>query len=455
MNMNFSKSTIFTFLVLCLGTISCKYDPLYELPVMDEELVTLIKHTSPTGSLSHFTLPESDNLASIPQDAKNPLNFAKIALGQFLFHETGLGTVPFRGELAGTYSCATCHIAELGFKPGRQQGVADGAIGFGNMGDGRVLHSDYNGDDVDAQAARPISLVNVAFVTNSMWNGMFGGGFNNLGTEDRWNIVPALSENANFDFGIEPQNIDGLVTHRMLITEKLVDSLGYRQLFDQAFPEVARSERYNNFTTAMALSAYLRSILTNRAPFQLWLKGNVEAMTEQQKRGAMLFFGQAGCVRCHEEANLGGNRFEALGVKDLYMNTSIDVFRSKPDDMRNFGRGGFTGKAEDMFRYKVPGIYNQKNSPFYFHGASATTLDEVIAYKNRGISENPNVPQSQLSEFFHPLNLNADQIADLKAFVEDGLYDPDIIRYRPAEIRSGNCFPNNDPLSNQETGCGH
>lgn len=451
--MNFSRLTVFLLLTLCLSVMSCKYDPLYELPVIDEELAALVKHTSPSGSLSHFILPESDDLAAIPQEAKNPLNFAKIALGQFLFHETGLGTEPFRGELAGTYSCATCHIAELGFKPGREQGVADGAIGFGNKGDGRTLHPNYRGDDVDAQAARPISLVNVAFVTNSMWNGMFGGGFNNVGTEDRWHIVPALAENANFEFGIEPQNIDGLVTHRMLITENLVDSLGYRQLFDQAFPEVPLSERYNNFTTAMALSAYLRSILTNRAPFQLWLKGNVEAMTEQQKRGAMLFFGQAGCVRCHEEPNLGGNRFEALGVKDLYMNTNIDIFRSTPDDMRNFGRGGFTGKAEDMFRYKVPGIYNQKDSPFYFHGASARTLDEVIAYKNKGISENPNVPQSQLSEFFHPLNLNADQIADLKAFVEEGLYDPDIARYRPAEIRSGNCFPNNDPLSKVETGC--
>ena len=451
--MKFICTKIWIVSVLSLTFFSCKYDPLYELPVMDEELATLIKYASPTGDLGHFTIPESDNLSAIPQDAKNPLNFAKIALGQFLFHETGLGTVPFKGELAGTYSCATCHIAELGFKPGREQGVADGAIGFGNMGDGRQLHSDYQGDDVDAQAARPISLVNVAFVTNSMWNGMFGGGFNNVGTEDRWNIVPALSENANFEFGIEPQNIDGLVTHRMLITEELVDSLGYRQLFDQAFSEVPASERYNNFITAMALSAYLRSILTNRAPFQLWLKGNVDAMTEQQKRGAMLFFGQAGCVRCHEEANLGGNRFEALGVKDLFMNTNIEMFRSTPQDMRNFGRGGFTGRDEDMFRYKVPGIYNQKNSPFYFHGASARTLDEVLEYKNKGISENPNVPVTQLSEFFHPLNLNADQIADLKAFVEDGLYDPDIIRYRPDAIRSGNCFPNNDPLSNEQTGC--
>jgi cytochrome c peroxidase len=37
--------------------------------------------------------------------------------------------------------------------------------------------------------------------------------------------------------------------------------------------------------------------------------------------------------------------------------------------------------------------------------------------------------------------------------LENGLYDPDLERYAPAYILSGNCFPNNDSQSRIDLGC--
>lgn len=124
-----------------------------------------------------------------------------------------------------------------------------------------------------------------------------------------------------------------------------------------------------------------------------------------------------------------------------------------PSDKRNFGRGGFTGLPEDMYKFKVPQLYNLKNTGFYFHGASKQSLREVVEYFNNGIPENPDVPAGQIAAQFRPLGLTGQEMTDLVEFLENGLYDPNLERYAPVQTLSGNCFPNNDPLSRVETGC--
>ena len=190
--------------------------------------------------------------------------------------------------------------------------------------------------------------------------------------------------------------------------------------------------------------------MTNKAPFQDWLRGYFDAMSEQQKKGAILFFGKAGCVGCHYEKNLGSMRFEALGVNDLYENGGLNTHA---DDLRNFGRGGFTKRPEDMFKFRTPQLYNLGDSGPYFHGGSKETLEDVVRYFNEGVAENSRVPQEQLSYFMKPLGLTEDEIQDLTEFLRNGLRDPDLNRYVPTEVRSGLCFPNNDVLSKLQNNC--
>lgn len=419
---------------------------------LDTQLEKALERLAPNRDIRYFQLPESTDLGAIPQGVGNALTPEKVALGKMLFYETGLGLDARYENGRGTYSCASCHLPTAGFMPGRVQGIADGGFGFGHNGEGRGKFNNYAGSEIDAQEARPISLLNVAFVTNSMWNGKFGANHNNVGTEHLWDSDPELEANKLGLDGLEGQNIEGTIVHRMVFNHPYVlDTLGYRAMFDKAFPDWPLEERYDRLAASFALSAYIRTLLPTKAPFQEWVKGNIAAMSDQEKSGALVFFGKAGCYRCHKGGALSSNEFHALGVKDLY--EAEGVFKSFPDSKRNFGRGGFTGKQEDMFRFKVPSIYNMKDSPFYFHGSSIRSLEALVEYFNNGIPENTRIPKENISPFFHPLHLSEQEKADLVAFLADGLRDPDLLRFAPEGLLSGNCFPNNDQVSQVDLGC--
>lgn len=442
---------VFLSLVAIGYFLSCVHEPVTDETTLEE----LLSQRSPTGSYEHFILPESNDYASLPnQDPKNPVTAAKVELGRMLFFETGLALEPKYPVSKIAYSCSSCHLPARSFTAGRFQGIADGALGFGESGEGRTKNPIYTGDDVDAQGARPLPTINTTFVTNALWAGTFGSFDVNAGTESVWHQDTLVEINFKELKGLEANNARALIVHRQVVNKAVTDSLGYTAMFDAAFPDIPVSERYTRQTAAFAIAAYFRTILTNEAPFQLWLKGNKSALTEEQKRGALLFFGKAGCVGCHNSPSLNAlpHRFFALGVKDLYQ-SGYDVFRTGPTDKRNLGRGGFTGQPEDMHKFKVPQLYNMKDIGFYFHGASKTSLREVVEYFNAGVPENPNVPSSQIAAQFRPLGLTEKEMDDLVEFLENGLYDPNLARYAPLQTLSGNCFPNNDALSRVEMGC--
>jgi cytochrome c peroxidase len=419
---------------------------------LDTELDFLIAGKSPDGTTDYYILPDGSDLSELPQDPQNPITEAKVRLGKFLFFETGLAQDAVQESGIGTYSCATCHIPEAGFKSATFQGIADGGEGYGIDGDNRVRNTDYTEAELDVQSARPLTMVNVGFVTNTFWNGQFGATEENVGTEHLWDNNEDTERNHQGFEGIETQNFEGLIAHRIAINKELIDSLGYTEMFDEAFADIDVSERYTQRTGSFAFSAYIRSIMSDKAPFQEYLKGFKGALTYEEKKGAILFFGKALCNNCHYKQNLGSLEFHALGVKDMYQRLG-GSFDAHVDDKRNLGRGGFTLLEEDNYKFKVPGIYNVEDTPFLFHGSSVDNLEELVDYKNLALTENPNVDQELISEKFLPLNLTEEEKSHLVEFIRNGLKDPDLIRYKPTDLPSGNCFPNADALSVTELGC--
>ena len=403
------------------------------------------------GDKGNYLLPTGADLSQIPQSYINPLTEAKIKLGKLLFFEPAFANESKYEVGKNTFTCSSCHVPDAGFRPSRVQGIADGAYGFGLQGEKRVKLPSYPEDSIDAQGARPLAVLNVAYVTNTMWNGSFGSDDINVGTENMWGIFdPATAINAQRLGALEGQNIEGLKTHRMFFDKKNITENGYKQLFDEAFPNMSEEERYSRKGASFAISAYLRSIVTSEAPFQKWLKGDKTAMTDEEKRGALLFFGKLNCKSCHNQQNLGSMQFAALGLKDLYENGGL---KTSVKDRRNLGRGGFTGKAEDMYKFRVPQLYNLGDSGPYFHGSSKQTLEDVVDYFNNGIQENYNVPASQISTFLRPLGMTKQEKSDLTTFLRTGLRDSNLKRYVPETVISKMCFPNNDQKSKEDMGC--
>lgn len=438
-------TTLFLATTIIFG---CKMEEDFDLSP-SQELLELIDQN---GGKDHFFLPEDGDLGAIPQDPNNPLTPKKIQLGKLLFHETGIATEAITAGGLKTYSCASCHFAGAGFQAGRFQGIGDGGAGFGFNGELRKAAPGVNTDSLDVQPIRSPSTLNVAYQEAMLWNGQFGARGINRGTEAAWTSgTPKETNFLGFE-GVEIQAVAGLGVHRLNMTEEIADELGYRLLFDAAFPDIPEASRYSKLYAALAIAAFERSIVANQAPFQNWLRGNPNAMSMKEIRGAVLFFGKGGCVSCHNGPALNSMRFEAQGMNDL-VDFPGQTFGTSRNNVVNLGRGGFTGKPEDNYKFKVPQLYSLKRSQFYGHGASFRSLREVIAYKNMGVAENSHVPASALPPSFQPLGLTDTEIEELTAFLTDGLDDQGLRRYQPEGLPSGNCFPNNDDNTRQDIGC--
>jgi cytochrome c peroxidase len=411
-------------------------DPGAEDPDLDQMLVGLITHDGQRG-LRTFIQPASDDLGAIPQDPRNALSTEKVHLGQLLFHETGLGTRAARPEGLGTWGCVTCHHAGAGFQAGRAQSIGDGGSGWGVSGEGRT--AGYSRDLVDAPPLRSPSVLNGAYRDVMLWDGSLGALGQNEGTEAHWGEVNRLG----YD-GLETQAISALTDHRMsnLAGSVLETNQAYRTLWQTVYP----GEEVNAERVGLAIAAYERTLFASASPFQRWLKGEQQAMTDRQKRGAMVFFGDTGCETCHTGPALAGPGFYGLGMPDM---AGPDIIGSVPLAR---GRGGFLSDPSQDRHFKIPQLYNLRDSPFYGHGAAFSSVKEVVEYYNEGVPAVAMDP-ALIEKRFKPLELTAGQIDDLVVFLEAALRDPDLDRYVPAELPSGNCFPANDPQARRDLGC--
>ncbi len=412
-----------------------------EEPALDDSLEALIT-LSGQRRLSNFVLPESDDLSAIPQDPANPLTPEKVVLGRLLFHETGLATDPRRPEGRGTYACATCHYAGAGFRSARRQAIGEGGVGWGRRGEGRAPDPAYGPADLDVQPLRTPSVLNSAYQRLMLWDGSLGAHGPNAGTEARWTAGTSAGVNALGYDGLETQAIAGLTVHRMGNLSASPLARDYAALWEAAFPGTPFSLE----NAGLAIAAYERTLLADRAPLQRWLRGERTALTPAEKRGALLFFGKAGCATCHTGPALNQMAFYALGMPDLQ---GPDVLGVVPESR---GRGAFLGDAAEDFKFKVPGLYNLKDAPFYGHGGAFETLREVVEYYNAGVPARP-LPEGRLVSRFRPLGLTPAEVDDLVTFLSEALYDPDLMRYVPDALPSGQCTPANDTRSRADLGC--
>lgn len=445
------------FLLPFLSLSACSPDDIIddvqpEANELDVALEEALIAASNGEGLNYYKFPTQ--LGDIPQDPNNPLTAAKVELGRVLYHETGMGVNPKVEEGRFTYSCASCHHAQGGFQACLPQGVGDGGLGFGLYGEGRYPNPDYPIAELDVQPIRTPSVLNIAYQPNTLWNGQFGATHKNAGTESQWHVdSPKEWNNLGFE-GTETQAIAGLEVHRLDMTTSLFNGSDYKDLYYAAFGNIGDDTLISNVYTGLAIAAYERTILANEAPFQKWLNGDANALSEKEKRGAIVFFTNGECYQCHNGPALSSMEFYALGMENIdEAGGGVYLTNFAPIDNVGLGRGNFTENPTDNYKFKVPQLYNLIQSRFYGHGSTFRSIEAILHYKNEAQPENPDVPQSHLAEEFHPLNLTSQEIEDLAAFIEYGLYDRNLDRFVPESLPSGFCFPNNDHRSAQQFGC--
>lgn len=244
---------------------------------------------------------------------------ARVALGRRLFHDAAL-------SLDGTTSCASCHDISKGGDDGRKHSIGvDGATG----------------------AINAPTVLNSRFNFRQFWNGR---------AED-----------------LESQ-IEGPLLHptEMATTweelvAKLRDDPDYASAFRAAYghPPDASSVRD-------AIATFERSLITPGSPFDRWLMGEEDAISDTARAGYELFV-SIGCITCHQGVNVGGNMFQPIGKGRLYFDErGGDVSRA------DLGRFAVTGDERDMHVFRVAPLRNVALTAPYLHDGSAATLAEAV-----------------------------------------------------------------------------
>src|SRR4051794_29380462 len=140
------------------------------------------------------------------------------------------------------------------------------------------------------------------------------------------------------------------------------------------------------------LASFLRSILSGDSRFDRFVSGDRAALSTEEQAGLQLFRGKGNCVACHVGPNFTDERLH---------NTGIAWSDGKLID---------AGAGEGNF--KTPTLREVARTAPYMHDGSMATLEEVIAYYDRGGNPNP-----YLDRELHPLHLSAEEKSNLALFL--------------------------------------
>jgi len=247
-----------------------------------------------------------------------PFEPAEVTLGRRLYHDPRLSQ-------DGSTSCATCH--DLGM------GGADGKA---------------RSDGIDGQrgVANAPSVFNAVFNFRQSWD----GGAADIPEQIEHHLQNPLVMGLDWDS----------------IVEQLSDDRSVRDEFRRVYPAGLTGENARR-----ALTVFTSSLITPNSPFDRWLRGNENAISEEALEGYRLFK-DIGCIACHQGVNLGGNMFQVLGRMD-------DFFAQDREPVQtDLGRYNVTGKEDDKYRFKVPGLRNVALTAPYLHDGSIETLEDAV-----------------------------------------------------------------------------
>jgi cytochrome c peroxidase len=253
----------------------------------------------------------------LPEEAA-PTNYEMsdelIDLGRMLYYEPRLS---FNGNM----SCNTCH-------------------GLNNYGmDGLRFSFGHTGNPVGRNAP---TVYNAALHATQFWDGR-------AADVEEQAKGPIL---AGGEMGMP---------NAEFVVETLKGVPEYLPYFEAAFPDNSDPITYDH--VGQAIGAFERRLMTP-GRFDNFLAGDETALTDQEKKGLVLFIDN-GCIACHKGPALGGDMFARLGSAEPYVTNDV-------------GRFAVTGEEKDKYSFKVPSLRNIAVTGPYLHDGSIPTLESMV-----------------------------------------------------------------------------
>lgn len=256
--------------------------------------------------------------STIPSVKNNPITPEKIELGKALFFDPRLSA-------SGVFSCYSCHNLTTGGDDNLETSIGHGWQ-KGPRNSPTVLNAvlneaqfwDGRAEDLKAQAKGPIQA------------------------------------------GVEMANTPETVIAALKSMPQ------YEAWFSDAFPGEADPVSFDNL--AKAIEAFEATLITP-APFDAYLNGDNNALSEQQKTGLALFIDK-GCAACHSGVNVGGHGYYPFG---LIEKPGADIL--PPDDK---GRFAVTETVDDEYVFRASPLRNVAVTAPYFHSGKVWSLKVAV-----------------------------------------------------------------------------
>jgi cytochrome c peroxidase len=443
------RTVILTFLLLgVLGCILSTVTPQTSAGnsnTLDQQLVAVLDQHGFTGRIE----------STLEQRLGRKLDYQLADLGRLLFFDTV-------GGLSNDNNCSGCHSPTHGF--GDTQSIAIGVDNNGIVGPDRAGPRNQR---------RTPMVVNTAFFPNLMWNSRFSAlsrnpfdnsaGFQfplpeglTLSYQPHLLVAQAFIpptervEVAGFTFPGDNFDI------RQEVLRRINNVAEYRKRFGKIFPSVRDGGPITFDMFGLAISEFEFSLVFADAPLDEFARGQKNALTDEQKRGALLFFGSARCVECHKVSGTSNEMFSdfeqhVIGIPQIAPavgNVSFDG----PTQNEDFGLEQVTGNSADRYKFRTSPIRNVALQPAFFHNGSFTSLEDAVRHhldvftsaRNytpdaAGVDADLTVPMGPIEPVLArvdpilttPIELTHDEFLWLVDFVRNGLLDQ---RARPDKL---------------------
>jgi cytochrome c peroxidase len=441
---------LWMLLCLCLLGFSIAATPHLSAPAqirsLNEELQAVLREAGFTGRIE----------STLEQRLGRRLDPQLASLGRMLWFDTLTG-------LNDDNACAGCHSPTAGF--GDTQSISIG------IDSNRIVGPQRAGP---RNMRRAPMVINSAFFPRLMWNSRFaalsGDPFDNragfefpLPEGSSLSRQPHLLAAQAFIPPTERNEVAGFHfvgdndAIRAEVTNRLNASAAYRKLFAKSFPSVKAGGPITYDMFARAIAEFEFTLTFANAPIDRFARGELGAMAEMEKQGALLFFGAARCSQCHSVAGQSNEMFSdfqehVLGVPQIAPSSTNATFDG-PGLNEDFGLEQISGDSADRYKFRTSPLRNVAVQPTFMHNGAFTRLDDAIRHHLNIMDSVVNyTPASQnlpadLSDPLGPMDpvlarldpvlstpivLTETQFEQLLAFVRDGLLDP---RATPARLR--------------------
>ena len=319
----------------------------------------------------------------------------KFDLGKFFFEESYLS------QQEDT-SCKSCHLDD--------KGSADGlsiAVGSGGIGEGFERLRNGKGALVARNALSLVGTSNKEF-KSYFWDGkverngkpivsQFGEKISNKFQNilavasihpilERDEIMGSNSDMAraigNSKYHEKYTIVENVLKKRIFQSQTKVSVQLVKKLKDLGIT-------YENFELAHIgnfIAIFInKKFQCSESRFDKYLNGNLNALSKEEKEGALIFYGKGRCASCHSGSLLSDFKYHSIGSPQGH-------FGPYPRK-RDIGRAGITNKAEDLYLFRTPPLIEVSQTAPYGHSGVFQDLKSVITHHYNPVAFYKNNPE--------------------------------------------------------------